>query len=654
MGRKKRPKLEQDGAAVDQQQQQQQQLQLQLQQQQYEAGAAVQVPVPVPVLVPAALSVPPPSLAPPLRQDPRKRNSGSFSGGNSTGSNFPDSALCAPINPMGSMPPVRPITLSPIPVPPPKVQVGTMEVKKEMMTSVDRDGYANKNKDASIAASNKGLGEEESTKEKQKSGYAMTSHSADLITEDIYLSDGSEDEDEINTNINSGADGESPGGLELMLTASKMGLMRRGLHSQMFQQTKTWVRPTEEELKAKKKEGGDNDSDGGKDGDGDGAKEVSSDEADADAKEDEKLANMEPAQRAAYLQVEKQRKLEEVANLKRKIESSENAGRDPCLFSKRTAFDIRMDQIEEKPWDRAFGGTADMTDYFNYGMGEEDWLEYSERQLSVRQELTDASRQRRNPDPTIVPVQPKTPSVQNPRVAVITKKQDDDGDVDMEESEEAPDVEMELEVGPVLPAAVKKEDDDVKVVGAATPYEESKLKKDSKPDITNNANSNNLGGAWAAPPGSKLAKLIEEQENNKNKPPPPPMGMGGMGGHMNMPPDNPYGGHGSPPRNDKYHHQGSDGGDGGGGGGYNNHDNNFNEHHQGAPTPPRGPPPPYQGNYQQYGGGGGGGRGFPPPPPVHHDRGHYGGGGGRGGGSHYGGRGDGGGGSHYGGRGDGG
>eukprot|EP01083_Nonionella_stella_P118970 355371_1 len=58
--------------------------------------------------------------------------------------------------------------------------------------------------------------------------------------------------------------------------------MRRGLHSQMFRQTKTWVRPTEEEHKAKKKEGGGSGSDGGKDGDGDGTKEVSSDEADAD------------------------------------------------------------------------------------------------------------------------------------------------------------------------------------------------------------------------------------------------------------------------------------------------------------------------------------------------------------------------------------
>jgi hypothetical protein len=73
------------------------------------------------------------------------------------------------------------------------------------------------------------------------------------------------------------------------------------------------------------------------------------------------------------------------------------------LFSKRTSFDIQFDHIEEKQWER--GG--DMTDYFNYGFSEEDWLEYGEQQLMIRQELLDANRQNRPPDHSIVPVIPK-------------------------------------------------------------------------------------------------------------------------------------------------------------------------------------------------------------------------------------------------------
>ena len=42
-------------------------------------------------------------------------------------------------------------------------------------------------------------------------------------------------------------------------------------------------------------------------------------------------------------------RLEEVKANKRRVESEENAGRDPCLFSKRTAFDISIDAIDDKP-----------------------------------------------------------------------------------------------------------------------------------------------------------------------------------------------------------------------------------------------------------------------------------------------------------------
>ena len=45
---------------------------------------------------------------------------------------------------------------------------------------------------------------------------------------------------------------------------------------------------------------------------------------------------------------EEKEKLEEVRQKKRRIESEENAGRDPTLFSKRTAFDISLSLVEDK------------------------------------------------------------------------------------------------------------------------------------------------------------------------------------------------------------------------------------------------------------------------------------------------------------------
>ncbi|NJK46670.1 MAG: hypothetical protein HC933_22635 [Pleurocapsa sp. SU_196_0] len=78
--------------------------------------------------------------------------------------------------------------------------------------------------------------------------------------------------------------------------------------------------------------------------------------------------------------MEKQRLEHEQRIQERLRESQENAGRDPSLFSKRTAFDIRFDQMEDKPWltTRAGGGNNnDLSDFFNYGLLEEDWLEYN-------------------------------------------------------------------------------------------------------------------------------------------------------------------------------------------------------------------------------------------------------------------------------------
>jgi len=243
-----------------------------------------------------------------------------------------DVPLCVPVNTNQPPPPQPTLIQSIIPKIP-------LKDSSKATTSADKNvnANANANADASLAGGPKA------------SGYAMTSHSADLITEDIYVSDGSEDEDEM----------ENSDPLELNLTSSKMGLMRRGLGHSAVYQPKTWVRPTETEKKT---------NENGQDGDGDQDMKESEDE-----KED--LESMDPIQRAAYLLVEKQKKLEEEKETQRKSESAENAGRDPCLFSKRTAFDIRMDQIEEKPWDRNAGGGGDISDYFNYGMSELDWVE---------------------------------------------------------------------------------------------------------------------------------------------------------------------------------------------------------------------------------------------------------------------------------------
>lgn len=164
---------------------------------------------------------------------------------------------------------------------------------------------------------------------KISSNYAMKSHGGDIVEEDTYVSDGSEDDDD---------------DVEVILVGSKMGLMRRGLHQPLLVQpnVRQWVRSEAAE----------------------GTVPTEETEEERQKKEEEELAKLDPAERAARLLAEKQRKLEEAKEYARRIESEENAGRDPCLFSKRTAFDIRFDQIDDKPWER---GAGDMTDFFNYG-----------------------------------------------------------------------------------------------------------------------------------------------------------------------------------------------------------------------------------------------------------------------------------------------
>jgi len=365
---------------------------------------------------------------------------------------------------------------------------------------------------------------ESNTAPPASSSYAVTSHSAEIVGEDIYVSDGSEDEEE---------------DAEILLAGSRMGLMRRGLHQPgLMQPNRQWQRETAGEA-------------------------TEANEEEDEEKREQELAKLDPVERAKRLLAEKQRKLEEAKETARRSESEENAGRDPCLFSKRTAFDIRMDQIEDKPWTNG----SDLTDFFNYTMNEEDWIEYSQQQLQIRQELTDASRQRRPPDPNIVPVTPKTPLKQAPRVAVASK--DDDANAGNDGTQTTGEGE-----GPVIgPEMVKKEDKmDVDQEG-------DDEKKDDVDDVG--------GGAWGAgaAPGSMLAKLIEEQEQKNTAAAPTPY----------QPPD----------QGDTYSDR--SGGDyyGGGGGGHDQYSPSAPR--RGGHFPPNhgGPPPSYRGR----------GRGFRPPGP---------------------------------------
>ena len=273
-----------------------------------------------------------------------------------------------------------------------------------------------------------------SDNKKVSSGYATTSHSAEIIDEDIYVSDGSESDEDlmadklhmsgavekkpdddgddssnanVSVNVNVNVAGRS---IEMVLSGSKMGLMRRGIHrpQQLVQPNRQWARQTQQETSDKNGEGDGTTTNGNSNSNGNDENDDNQEDVEERRKrqEEEELAKLDPAQRAARLLAEKQRKLEEAKILARKLESEENAGRDPCLYSKRTSFDIRFDQIEDKPWER----TGDITDFFNYGFSEEDWLEYAEQQLLIRQELIDASRQKRPADPSIVPVIPKVRS----------------------------------------------------------------------------------------------------------------------------------------------------------------------------------------------------------------------------------------------------
>jgi len=303
-------------------------------------------------------------------------------------------------------------------------------------------------------------------KDPKSSKYAMSSHSGEIVREDIYISDGSEDEDE---------------DVDVILAASRSGMMRRGMvtPAAMIQPNRQWVRPGED-------------------------KDATDKEAEEKQREEE-LAALDPVQRAARLQAEKARLEQQEKEEERAKESQENAGRDPTMFSRRTAFDIRFDQMEDKPWLRA----SDISDFFNYGLDEEGWLEYAQQQLMIRQELTDAARNKRAPDPNLVPVTPRAPSSQAPRVAVVGHTSDDKNDDMMdEEHEDKQPGESNAPLGPSLPAD-----------GVVPKNEGGGALGDAAADAADDVDAG-VGGAWGAGavPGSHLARLIEEQEQREKQP----------------------------------------------------------------------------------------------------------------------------------------
>uniref|UniRef100_A0A7S2VBV6 Pre-mRNA polyadenylation factor Fip1 domain-containing protein n=1 Tax=Entomoneis paludosa TaxID=265537 RepID=A0A7S2VBV6_9STRA len=449
--------------------------------------------------------------------------------------------------------------------------------RKKRKTVVEEDVVVKQEDDAPVAEavsdpeklSNEGAVNNKKEEEDggKSSKYAMTSHSGEIVREDIYISDGSEDEEE---------------DVDVVLAASRSGMMRKGLATPahaMIQPNRQWVRP-------------------------DANTGAAVDESVAEKQREEELAQLDPVQRAARLQAEKARLEQEEKQQERLQESQENAGRDPTLFSKRTAFDIRFDQMEDKPWLRA----ADISDFFNYGLDEEGWLEYAQQQLTIRQELTDAARSKRGPDPNVVPVTPKAPSSQAPRVAVVGGASSTNSDG--EEDPNASDKEEEVNTAPLGPSLPS---DGVVPKSSAYAGDTAPASEPAAEEV-----DVGIGGAWGAGavPGSHLARLIEEQEKKES------------GGHVNRMEDD--SGHyeeggGPPARNDPYGAEqdyGSGGGGapaggesdhyGGGGGRRSGHDQYNNNHSRGDEPYGRSDYGASDGGHygSHYGGADGGGGGY--------------------------------------------
>lgn len=411
--------------------------------------------------------------------------------------------------------------------------------------------------------------QEEDTKKPQSSSYAVTSHSGEIVPEDIYVSSGEESEDEIH----------------FLLAGARMGLMRRGLHHNMLlQPNRQWSRKNNESVVM----------------DSECPQETEEEER---KRKEQELAALDPAERAARLLQDKLRKEQLEQQLARRKEAEENAGRDPLYFTKRTAFDIKLDQIEDKPWARQHG---DGSDFFNYGLSEQEWVEYAAQQVVIRQELIDARQQSRPIDPAIVPVIPRTVK--------------DDGEAEKEPGPSAsgPDGEKDGEDR-------KKDDEERAADDKETDCDEenTKMKEDEDEDEAKRRSVDipavSAGGAWGAIPEHLLEQPSPRDPNHEHR-----WDRAEQDAQMddaNRPHDDYYGG--GPPQHythphpdDRFHHpqhfQGRGGyrgrgrgrggfdpgyyhgGDGPGRGGFN-----INDRYGG--------PPPPQPAEEPYGGGGRGG-----------------------------------------------
>jgi hypothetical protein len=324
--------------------------------------------------------------------------------------------------------------------------------------------------------------------------------------------------------VSDGSSGDEDDDVDVLLASSRTGLMRRGLWAPGQQQQqmahRQWVRQ-------------DDAANGNQDG--------TAAAAAVPGESPEDLEALDPAERAARLQLIKARQEAQEKRDALLRESQQNAGRDPALFSKRTAFDIRFDQMEEKPWMRNVDPSNstqhhDVSDYFNYGLTEETWLEYAEQQTIIRQELQDAARSKRLPNPNIVPVTPysaataggNTTSTTAAAAAVDAAGNPTDdptaaGTLTNPDSNATPTVAntaattteetaATVPLGPALPASLQ-------TTGAATLARH----KDKHAPAAASASGPAVpeGGAWGAG-AVHLAELMAAQEQSPPPPPPPP------------------------------------------------------------------------------------------------------------------------------------
>ena len=115
---------------------------------------------------------------------------------------------------------------------------------------------------------------------------------------------------------------------------------------------------------------------------------------------------------------------------------------------------------------------------------------------SSRQELTDAAKQKRLPDPGIVPVVPRAPSKQGDRVAVRVKKTDETAEDDaaaavaeIDSDEEGE--EMLVETGPISGGTEDEKIDGKSAVAGDTAGVDAEMQNGENAKV-----EKVIGGAW--------------------------------------------------------------------------------------------------------------------------------------------------------------